>query len=137
MLRKITTRMKQIQEELDVFSLTAMLAKCTRDVLNDTEPPAAKAFRAHIQVDTISATVTGAGYSYVGTCQGLERDDSGHGDQVCDATQTVNNLCRDLLNDEFPRISSGRRLSMDEDVDVAGVRAHDDRCAPPPERPAR
>merc|ERR1719223_1385662 len=103
--------------------LTAMLASCTHGVLVDTELPAAKTFRDAVQEDYIAATVAGTGYSYVGTCTGLKRDDTGSGDQVCGATQDVNNLCRDLLNDEFPRIGgsdSGRRLSIldDEDDDI-------------------
>lgn len=112
--------------------LTMMLAWCTDSVLEDTETPAAKAFQQAVANNEygpfIPATVQQSGYAYVGTCEGLKREDAGHGDTFCDATQAVNNLCRDLLSDEFPDPSPGgdssRRLSVPEAFEADQRRLH-------------
>lgn len=63
---------------------------------------------------TIPATVRSKGYDYTGTCEGINRDDGGSGDLICDAGDVANSLCRDTLRAEFPRIAR-RRLEEEEE----------------------
>lgn len=64
------------------------------------------------EYQTIAATVTARGYDYLGTCEGVNRDDGGVGDSVCTTGTAADDDCRSVLHDQFPSVSS-RRLSDD------------------------